>query len=310
MRGVDRRGFLLAVGVGTLGVLTACELSAAESGTALPARRPGRGAHHGRSPAPVTPVLQHGAPAVHRIPPPGTVVSWVPDTPPLLALTIDDGVSSPVVGAYVALAKATGIRLTFFANGVNHSWADHQKDMQPLVDSGQIQIANHTWDHPDIRTLTDTQLVDQLDRNNRYLTGLYGVTTKPYFRPPYMGHTPATDRVCVDQGYSVITWWNGSFGDATQITADQIRQNAKDYLRAGNIVIGHANFPAVTTVYDDIIGLIQDRALTTVTLADVFTTTTPPDPPMTSPRGRRKGPPGRRCRPPPGFPPGTGTRSR
>jgi hypothetical protein len=28
----------------------------------------------------------------------------------------------------------------------------------------------------------------------------------------------------------------------------------------------------VTTVYDDIIGLIQDRALTTVTLSDVFTT--------------------------------------
>ena len=76
---------------------------------------------------------------MNRIPPPGTVVSWVPDTPPLLALTIDDGVSSPVVGAYVALAKATGIRLTFFANGVNNSWAEHQPEMQPLVDSGQIQ---------------------------------------------------------------------------------------------------------------------------------------------------------------------------
>jgi len=265
---------MLAVGLGTLGVLTACELSAAESGTALPAPpAPDAAAPTTADPgAPVTPVLQHGAPAVTRIPPPGTVVSWVPDTPPLVALTIDDGVSSPVVGAYVALAKATGVRLTFFANGVNHSWADHQAEMQPLVDSGQIQIANHTWDHPDIRTLTDTELVDQLDRNDRYLTGLYGVDTKPYFRPPYMGRTAATDRVCVEQGYSVITWWNGSFGDATQLTADQIRQNAKDYLRAGNIVIGHANYPAVTAVYDDIIGLIHDRGLTTVTLADVFST--------------------------------------
>ena len=142
---MDRRGFLLAVGVGTLGVLTACELSAAESGTALPAASAPTTAD---PPAPVTPVLQHGAPAVQRIPPPGTVVSWVPDTPPLLALTIDDGVSSPVVGGYVALAKATGIRLTFFANGVNNSWAEHQPEMQPLVDSGQIQITNHTWDHP------------------------------------------------------------------------------------------------------------------------------------------------------------------
>ena len=155
------------------------------------------------------------------------VIVEVPDTPPLVALTIDDGVSSPVVGAYVALARATGIRLTFFANGVNGSWADHQPEMQPLVDSGQIQIANHTWDHPDIRTLTSAQLVDQLDRNNRYLTGLYGVDTKPYFRPPYMGHTAATDRVCVDQGYSVITWWNGSFGDSTQITADAQGRDAE-----------------------------------------------------------------------------------
>jgi peptidoglycan/xylan/chitin deacetylase (PgdA/CDA1 family) len=155
---------------------------------------------------------------------------------------------------------------------VNPSWADNRPLMQPLIDSGQIQIANHTWDHPDIRTLSSSQLIDQLDRNNRYLKNLYGVDTRPFFRPPYMGHTAGTDRTCVDQGYSVITWWNGSFGDSTEISQDQIRQNATQYLRAGNIVIGHANFPAVTKVYDDIIALIQARQLQMVTLTDVFTT--------------------------------------
>ena len=70
----------------------------------------------------------------------------------------------------------------------------------------------------------------------------------------------------------MITWWNGSFGDSTEISQDQIRQNATQYLRAGNIVIGHANFPAVTKVYDDIIALIQTRQLQTVTLTDVFAT--------------------------------------
>jgi len=98
------------------------------------------------------------------------------------------------------LAKAIGIRLTFFANGVNPSWADNRPLMQSLIDSGQIQIANHTWDHPDIRALSSSQLIDQLDRNNRYLKNLYGVDTKPFFRPPYMGHTAGTDRTCVDQG--------------------------------------------------------------------------------------------------------------
>ena len=70
----------------------------------------------------------------------------------------------------------------------------------------------------------------------------------------------------------MITWWNGSFGDSTEISQDHIRQNATQYLRAGNIVIGHANFPAVTQVYDAIIALIQTRQLQTVTLTDVFTT--------------------------------------
>ena len=271
---MNRRGFLLATGVGTLAALTACGLTESVPGGATPAPPATQdGPTTGGAPGVRdTPVLQRGAPAVTRTTPPDTVVSWVPDTPPLIALTIDDGISSPVVRAYVELAKATGIRLTFFANGVNPSWADNRPLMQPLIDSGQIQIANHTWDHPDIRTLSSSQLIDQLDRNNRYLKNLYGVDTKPFFRPPYMGHTAGTDRTCVDQGYSVITWWNGSFGDSTEISQDQIRQNATQYLRAGNIVIGHANFPAVTKVYDDIIALIQTRHLQTVTLTDVFTT--------------------------------------
>ena len=79
--------------------------------------------------------------------------------------------------------------MTFFANGVNPSWADNRSLMQPLI-----------WDHPDIRTLSSSQLIDQLDRNNRYLKNLYGVDTRPFFRPPYMGHTAGTDRTCVDQG--------------------------------------------------------------------------------------------------------------
>ncbi len=271
---MQRRGFLLAVAAGTLGALTGCGLTEGVPGVPTPVGPAPDRTGPGGDPGVVgTPVVQRGAPAVTRIAPPGTVVSWVPDTPPLIALTIDDGVSSPVVRAYVELATATGIRLTFFANGVNTSWADNQPLMQPLIDSGQIQIANHTWDHPDIRTLNGRQLIDQLDRNNRHLQDLYGVDTRPYFRPPFMAHTATTDRVCADQGYPVITWWTGSLGDSTEITQDQVRQNANDYLRAGNIVIGHANFPAVTTVYDDIIALIQTRHLQTVTLADVFTTT-------------------------------------
>jgi diacylglycerol kinase family enzyme len=78
-------------------------------------------------------------------------------------------------------------------------------------------------------------------------------------------------RARLDQGaLGVIAARMASTGQALELLRGG--QNATQYLRAGNIVIGHANFPAVTTVYDDIIAVIHDRGLTTVTLADVFTT--------------------------------------
>lgn len=258
---MDRRTFLFAAGV--LATLTACS-----SGVAGQPADPVAGSTPPA--APTTPVLQTGPPAVTAVTPTRAVIATVPDDPPVVALTVDDGVSSEVVRAYGQLAAATGIRLTFFANGVYSSWADNQKLLQPMVDSGQIVIGNHTWDHPDITTISSSALVDQLARNDKALAGLYGRRTAPFFRPPYMAHTDRTDRVAIDQGYSIICWWTGSFGDSTLITADQVLTNARQYLRAGTIVIGHANFPPVTTVFDDVIGLLQERHLETVTLADAY----------------------------------------
>jgi hypothetical protein len=62
-----------------------------------------------------------------------------------LALTVDDGVSSSVVAAFAQFCRDTGTRLTFFVNGVNPSWSDNAPALRPLVDSGQVQMANHTW---------------------------------------------------------------------------------------------------------------------------------------------------------------------
>jgi hypothetical protein len=139
------------------------------------------------------------------------------------------------------------------AHGVpreNPSWPDSRPQLQPMIDSGQIQIANHTWEHPDVRTLSSTQLIDQLDRNNRYVQKLCGWIPG---LPRYMGHTTARPDLRSP----------GLLGDQLVeqvLHRDQSgpeRQNTTQCLRGGSIVIGHANFPAMTRVYDDIIALIQ-----------------------------------------------------
>ena len=49
---------------------------------------------------------------------------------------------------------------------------------------------------------------------------------------------------------------------------------AREWFTAQTIVVGHANHPTVTTVYGDLVALIRDRGLRTVTLADVWATPT------------------------------------
>ena len=122
------------------------------------------------SPPPAMSPLLPPPPPAARIALPGDgVLSVLPGSADLLALTVDDGVNSDVVRFYTQFAKDTGVRLTYFANGTYRSWTDNQAMLRPLVDSGQIQLGNHTWSHPDLTTLPKSRIADEITRNDTFL---------------------------------------------------------------------------------------------------------------------------------------------
>lgn len=210
-------------------------------------------------------------PSSARIPlPGGGALTKIPGEGDLLALTVDDGVSSEVVRAYTQFAKDTGVRLTYFVNGTYDSWTENKEMLRPLVDSGQIQLGNHTWSHPDLTTLPREKVAEQLTRNDEFLKKTYGVGAKPYWRPPYAKRNATVDAVAADLGYTVPTLWSGSLSDSTLITEEYIVQMADQYFTAQAIVIGHLNHLPVTHVYPQLVDVIRERNLRTVTLNDVF----------------------------------------
>jgi peptidoglycan-N-acetylglucosamine deacetylase len=194
----------------------------------------------------------------HRVRlPGGGVLSQLPANDNMMALTVDDGVSSEVVQLYIRFARDTGVRLTFFLNGVNRSWTDNRDELRPLVDSGQIQLGNHTWSHPDLTTASTSRIRDELTRNDRFMKDAYGVDAAPYFRPPYGKHNSTVDAVAADLGYTVPT-------------EDYIVKMADQYFTPRTIVLGHLNHLPVTHVYGQLVDIIRARNLRTVTLNDVF----------------------------------------
>ena len=159
MPDIDRRSLLVAIAVGVVAAI-----SRAAAGRAVPIRW--------KIP-------------LGRIPPPAGVLARLPGDGNQLALTVDDGTSVPVVGAFAQFCRDTGIRLTFFVNGANSSWSDNAPALRPLVDSRQVQMANHTWSHPYLNRLALSAVDDQIRRNADFLRNTYGTDGTPYFRPPY-----------------------------------------------------------------------------------------------------------------------------
>jgi len=254
-----RRQLLLGLAVGALALGTGLSLQDPDTvpGHPIPAEggtNPGAAQPAGAF-APSTP-----AAPITRIPAPRGVITALPGTGNLLALTVDDGTSSDVVAAYTKFCTDTGFRLTFFVNGANRSWTDNAPALRPLVESGQVLLANHTWSHPDITTLSRTALREEITRNDTFLRSTYGITGLPFFRPPYGHHNPTT------------ALWEGSLGDSSIITEDFLLSLARQWLQPQHIVIGHANHPAITHTYPQLLDIITQRGLRTVTLADVYTT--------------------------------------
>lgn len=248
---LDRRTLLRAFGIGALAVAGGTRVAAAD-------------------PLSVIPGLPWPPPPP-RDPTAAEVISRLPGTGNLLALTIDDGTASQVVAAYAKWCSDTGFRLTFFPNGVYRSWSDNAPALRALLGSGQIQFGNHTWSHPDITKLSHDALVDQITRNENFLRSTFGVTGQPFFRPPYGRHNATTDRIAAELGYPTITLWSGTIGDSRIITAADVVAAARQSFQPQSIVLCHANQPVIPTTFGQLTDLIHSRNLRTVTLTDVYT---------------------------------------
>jgi peptidoglycan/xylan/chitin deacetylase (PgdA/CDA1 family) len=267
---MDRRRFLLLLAAGLAGAAVAHgaeQLPVAEAASSRPAPRQAPSPAATQQPAEPAPDAGGLAPAD----PPVGVVTSLPGEGSALALTIDDGVSDEVVGAYAQLAADTGIRLTFFPNGCYRSWTDRAAVLRPLVDSGQVALGNHTWSHPDLTTLADGDVAAEIARNRDFLQSTFGAGRTPFFRPPYGAHDERVDRIAADQGHPTVVMWNGTLGDDRLLSGEELLGFARQWFAAQSIVIGHANHPSVTTVYGQLLDLIAERGLHTVTLADVWT---------------------------------------
>jgi peptidoglycan/xylan/chitin deacetylase (PgdA/CDA1 family) len=132
-------------------------------------------------------------------------------------------------------------------------------------------MGNHTWSHLDLTTLSDDQVAEEIGRNRDWIESTFGIRT-PFLRPPFGAHDQRVQRISAELGHPTVVMWNSTLEDNRLLTPAELVDAADRWFTAQAVVVGHANQPTITQVYDELLELIAGRGLQTVTLADVWGT--------------------------------------
>jgi peptidoglycan-N-acetylglucosamine deacetylase len=279
-QGIDRRALLGLLGLGVAGVLAGCDAQPRNAAMAANHARPKQHPAHPSVTAAPTTTAQPSPTPLPPIPGPVSGPSqmfWqgpqASVTARQVAITIDDGYCAECAQAYADLAQATGIHITFNPNGCyGEIWTPLAKSLKPLIEAGQVQIGNHTFNHWWLTELSDSQITAQLEQNEEWIEQTYGITARPWWRPPFGAYDDRTNELAASIGYTNVLMWNGSYGDSTPLRPRAIMALAREYLRPGVIMLGHANHPEVTHIFPQLADIVTTRGLHPVTLDEMFGT--------------------------------------
>jgi peptidoglycan-N-acetylglucosamine deacetylase len=151
----------------------------------------------------------------------------------VVALTFDGGPSG-YTPKIERILQRKDVRATFFWVGSRtFGW---EKVVRRISDKG-YEIANHSWFHDDLTTLSADAVRRDLARTNRRLARLTGERPS-LFRPPYGAVNEQVRGVAADLGLRTVSWDADSL-DWTSPGCEEIVQLVARRVRPGSIVLLH-----------------------------------------------------------------------
>lgn len=186
---------------------------------------------------------------------------------PRIALTFDAGGPSEPTARILDILAQHHVHATFFITG---DWANLNPDLVRRISSEGHEIGNHTMHHPDLRTLPDQEVCTELNQADQVLSSLTGVTTRPYYRPPYGGRDNRVRNLAAQSGYRTVYWTVDTLDWQTNATSESITKIVMDTITGGAIILMHAGSQVESETLDGLMTKIEQRGYKMVTVTQVL----------------------------------------
>lgn len=233
------------------------------------------------SPGPTITLPPLGSPLPVVTPAPGEpaiVLNHGPRGSSRVALTFDLGGRLDPALDIMDWLEAEGIHATIFPTGATvQGTSVGEQVVRRVADRPDLfDLGNHSWDHPDFTGLGGAEIADQLDRSEALIAGeADGLTTRPWFRPPYGAWDDAVARAVADAGWAYLVMWDIDTIDWRPTadggpTADDIVTKVVGRAQGGSIVLMHLGGFNTLDALPELVAGLRAKGLEPVTLSELL----------------------------------------
>lgn len=182
---------------------------------------------------------------------------------PVVALTFDDGPNPRFTPQILDILYEHQVPATFFLVGQQmegQGWL-----VRKIAASGH-EIGNHTNSHPDLTTLEEPQILEEIQKTQDKLREILPDYTMNFLRPPY-GRQNET--VCQSSPLPLILR-NVDSGDWEDPQAEAIYAAVMENIQDGDIVVFHDDNPETVKALKQILPALKARGYQFATVSTLL----------------------------------------
>ncbi|HYF80209.1 MAG TPA: stalk domain-containing protein [Symbiobacteriaceae bacterium] len=184
-----------------------------------------------------------------------------------VALTFDAGSTAQSAQGILDALAAHRARSTFFLTG---QWIDDFPALAARIAPPGHEVANHTDTHPDMTTISPTQMRSQLRTAEAKIIGATDLSPRPLWRPPYGSYNGTVLTVAGEEGYAWTIMWDIDTLDWQQPPAQTIVDRVLSRVQPGSIVLMHMGGDNTAAAVEQMLPALEQRGYMMVTVGEVL----------------------------------------
>jgi peptidoglycan/xylan/chitin deacetylase (PgdA/CDA1 family) len=181
----------------------------------------------------------------------------------VVALTFDDGWSTPRCQKILDILVKERVEATFFPNAL---YVKQHPDFWRKVAALGFPIGNHTVNHKDLTKMTGAGVFKEVNRDREIVEQIVGVPMIRAMRPPFGAYDKRTLRQSAKAGFPTLVLWDVTALDTSRRASKKAMTRAALSGRSGSIVVLHCGPKETPQILPRIIKGYRARGFEFVTI--------------------------------------------